>query len=260
MSKTAQFRFYEELNDFLPGRNRKKDFLYHFSGNPSVKDAIESIGVPHIEVDLILVNGEPVPFSYHLHEDDRVSVYPVFESFDISRINRLRNKPLRNPRFILDVHLGKLARYLRMTGFDTLYDKFYSDSEIVRISTGESRIILTRDKGLLKHKAISHGYWIRSQDPVEQFREVIRRFDLDSRFHPFHRCIICNGLITKKPKEEIMDTLKPRTRQYYNEFYQCNNCSKIYWKGSHYHRMQEFIDTIGLGAVDQDGKPKEPDG
>ncbi len=242
--KTASFRFYEELNDFLPEQKRKKNFSYRFSGSPSVKDAIEAIGIPHSEVDLILINGESVTFSHHLSEKDSVSVYPVFESLDISPVNRLRENPLRDTRFILDVHLGKLAKYLRMAGFDTLYERHYSDSEIVDISRNEKRIILTRDVGILKYKRVTHGYWIRSQNPVEQFREVIRHFDLYNQFQPFQRCMHCNGVIEKAPKSQVTQHLKPKTRQYYNDFYRCTRCNKIYWKGSHVKRMQELMNSI----------------
>ena len=242
--KTASFRFYEELNDFLPEQKRKKSFLYRFSGSPSVKDAIEAIGIPHSEVDLILINGESVTFNHRLSEKDNVSVYPIFESFDISPVNKLRVTPLRDTRFILDVHLGKLAKYLRMAGFDTLYERNYSDSEIVAIARNEKRIILTRDVGILKHKSVTHGYWIRSQDPVEQFREVIRRFDLFNYFQPFQRCMHCNGLIEKASKNQVLHHLKPKTRQYYNVFYQCTRCNKVYWKGSHVKRMQELINSM----------------
>lgn len=242
--KTASFRFYEELNDFLPEQKRKKSFLYRFSGSPSVKDAIEAIGIPHSEVDLILINGESVSFNHRLSEKDNVSVYPIFESFDISPVNKLRVTPLRDTRFILDVHLGKLAKYLRMAGFDTLYERNYSDSEIVAIACNEKRIILTRDVGILKHKSVTHGYWIRSQDPVEQFREVIRRFDLFNHFQPFQRCMHCNGLIEKASKNQVLHHLKPKTRQYYNVFYQCTRCNKVYWKGSHVKRMQELINSM----------------
>ena len=242
--KTVTFRFYEELNDFLPSGKRKKNFEYQFSGSPTVKDAIEAIGIPHIEVDLILVNGESVSFSHQLSGNENISVYPVFESLDISPINRLREQPLRVTRFILDVHLGKLAKYLRMTGFDTLYEKDYSDADIVKISIEGKRIILTRDLGILKHKTITHGYWIRSQDPFEQIREVVRRFDLVDHFNPFHRCMNCNGLIKEVPKDQVLKELQPNTRQYYSDFYQCIKCNNIYWKGSHYNRMMKFIDVI----------------
>jgi len=245
MSRSASFRFYEELNDFLPESKRKVSFPYEFEGRPSVKDAIEAIGVPHTEVDLILVNGVSVDFSYNLVNGDAVSVYPVFESLDISNVTHLREKPLREPRFILDVHLGKLSKFLRMLGFDTLYENDYDDPDIVRIAADKKRIILTRDVGLLKNGAVTHGCWIRSTGTFEQLREVITRFDLLGVIDPFSRCMECNGLIEAVSKEEILDRLKPNTRRYFDEFYRCSSCGKIYWKGSHYERMKEFVEGLG---------------
>ena len=177
----AWFRFYEELNDFLPTDKRKIAFPYKFSGSPSVKDVIEAIGVPHTEVDLILVNGNSVKFCHKLSHGDHISVYPVFENLDISHVSRLRPKPLRKTRFIVDVHLGRLSRLLRMLGFDTLYKNNYKNEEIITEALTQKRIILTRDQGLLKNRSITHGYLIRGTDPHEQAREVICRFDLYSQ-------------------------------------------------------------------------------
>jgi len=184
----AWFRFYEELNDFLPADKRKIAFPYKLSSSPSVKDVIEAIGVPHTEVDLILVNGNSVKFDHILSHGDHISVYPVFENLDISHVTRLRPKPLRKTRFIVDVHLGRLSRLLRMLGFDTLYKNNYKNEEIITEALTQKRIILTRDPGLLKNKSITHGYLIRGTDPHEQAREVIRRFDLSSQAKPFIRC------------------------------------------------------------------------
>jgi len=236
MSHTAQFRFYAELNDLLPPDKRKRAFPFRFSGRPSVKDAIEALGVPHTEVDLILVNGSSVGFDRHLQHGDRVSVYPVFESLDISPVVRLREVPLRDTAFIVDVHLGKLARLLRTLGFDALYRHDYRDSEIVRIAAKEHRIILTRDRGLLKHKSVTHGYWVRSTKPVEQAREVLRRFDLFSQVKPLTRCIPCNGIIERIDKKAVVSQLPPRTASRCDEFYHCLDCGQIYWPGSHYDR------------------------
>ena len=240
----AQFRFYEELNDFLSRNKKKKTFDYSFKGKPSVKDAIEAQGIPHTEVDLITVNGISVGFDYLLITGDNVSVYPMFESFDISPIIKLREKPLRNTMFVLDVHLGKLARILRMLGFNTLYQNNYSDAEIIEIGSVEKRIILTRDKGILKNKAVTHGYWIRSIKPVDQAREVLKRFDLSIQIKPFQRYIECNGLIIKNPKNEILTRLPMMAVKHFDEFSRCENCHKIYWKGSHYDRMKEKINFI----------------
>ena len=242
MLKSAKFRFYEELNDFLPENKRKKDFIYEFSGKPSIKDAIEALGVPHTEVDLILINHNSVTFSAHLQEGDQVSVYPVFESLNIKNITRLREKPLRRICFILDINLGKLARYLRMFGLDALYNNSFSDNDIIKLAIQEKRIILTRDTGLLKNKKVTHGYWIRSQNPREQIREVIKYFHLESNIIPFSRCIVCNGVIKLIRREYISSKIPFNTGKYYNKFYQCVKCKKVYWHGSHYNRMKKFVE------------------
>jgi len=244
MPKRAEFRFYEELNDFLPPVKRKTWFIYEFEGKPAVKDAVEAIGVPHTEVDLILVNGESVDFSHHLADGGRVSVYPVFESLDITNATKLRKAPLREPAFILDVHLGKLAKYLRLFGFDTLYDNERDDSEIIRAAVRENRIILTRDVGILKNGSVTHGYWVRSKNTKEQLREVMERFDLKGSVSPFSRCMKCNGRIEQVTRESVEDLLEPKTLTFFNEFFRCISCGNIYWKGSHYEKMRAFVESF----------------
>lgn len=213
--KVAYFRFYAELNDFLPPEKRQTSFPYAFAGKPAVKDSIEAIGAPHTEVDLIITNGKAVGFDYHLRDRDRVSVYPVFERLDITPLLRLREKPLRKTKFILDVHLGKLARYLRMLGFDTFYRNDYEDAQIVRISVADRRIILTRDQGLLKNGAVTHGTWLRSTSPRTQVREVLQRFDLFAQIKPFARCMVCNGKIERVDKEAVASRLPAESASYY---------------------------------------------
>jgi uncharacterized protein with PIN domain len=242
--KEAYFRFYEELNDFLPVNRKKVSFPYSFRGTPSVKDTIEAIGIPHVEVDLILVNGISVGFDYALQNNDYVSVYPVFETLNISNVSHLRERPLREMRFILDVHLGKLAKYLRMLGFDTLYRNDYEDREIIRISFDEHRVILTRDLGLLKVKIVTHGYFVRSQHPKVQVAEVLKHFDLFSAVKPFRRCIKCNEELGMVLKDKIIHQLEPLTRQYFTDFFKCTGCGTIYWKGSHFERMKQFVGSI----------------
>jgi len=241
MSHTAEFRFYEELNDFLPPDKRKQSFAYTFNGHPAVKDSIEALGVPHSEVELIVVNSQSVGFSYQLQNNDRVAVYPVFESLDITPLVRLRESPLRDPCFILDVHLGKLARLLRMLGFDALYRNDYDDQEIIAIAVREKRIILTRDLGLLKNGAVTHGYRVRSTNPEEQIREIVNRLQLHTAIRLFSRCMNCNGLVQPVEKKVIEDRLPPRTARFYQQFFQCSQCNNIYWQGSHYFKMLEKI-------------------
>ncbi|NBF40847.1 MAG: twitching motility protein PilT [Spirochaetes bacterium] len=243
----ATIRLYEELNRFTSRGEESEDREYRtqFIGNPGVKDLIESLGVPHTEVDMILVGGESVGFYYRVQDGDRIAVYPVFESFDVGEVSRVRTTPLREPRFILDVHLGKLARLMRMLGFDTLYNNSWDDPEIVQRGLAENRIILTRDAGILKRREVTHGYLVRSDDPLEQAAAVLRRFDhLSARIEPFHRCMACNGLIEPVSREEVEDDLLPGTRQNYDEFYRCRGCARVYWRGSHYEAMREKIETL----------------
>jgi len=242
--RKATFRFYEELNDFLPDRWKKTSFEFGFSGRPSIKDTIEAIGIPHTEIDLILVNGRSVDFGYQLMGDERVAVYPVFERFDISPVTRLRARPLRNVRFVLDVHLGKLARYLRMLGFDTVYQTEYDDETIIEISQRERRCILTRDLGLLKHGSVTHGYWLRETDPFGQLREVVKAFDLKDRFSPFTRCMTCNGEIVPVEKDRIVTRVSDRIYASYDTFTVCRNCDKVFWAGSHYEHMKTLIERV----------------
>jgi uncharacterized protein with PIN domain len=233
------------LNDFLAPALRKRTFDYRFNGTPSVKDAIEAIGVPHTEVDLILIDGESVDFARRLTGGERVAVYPVFERLDITTATRLRTRPLRQTRFVLDVHLGKLARYLRLFGFDTSYRNDYDDAAIIGISLAEARIILTRDKGLLKHGAVTHGYWVRATAPRRQLGEIIRVFDLGrGAAEPFTRCMLCNGELERVAKDAVIDQLPPKVRTYFDEFAQCRQCAHVYWPGSHYQRLRAMVDML----------------
>lgn len=241
----VKIRFYEELNDFLPKSYRKKWLIYEFTWKDTVRNALESFGVPHTEVDLVLVNGQSVTFDEELKDGDTVSVYPVFESIDISEITKLRQGPLRKTAFILDVHLGKLTGYLRMLGFDCLYRNNLEDDEIIRLASEQQRIILTRDKGILRNKKVTHGYYLRSDVPKEQVIEIIRRFDLKSQIKPFTRCMNCNGLLERVSKEEVSSMLQENTRKYYHEFYRCASCGNIYWKGGHYQKMAQWVEELG---------------
>ena len=176
----AEFRFYEELNDFLPAARRRRAFEWAFRGTPSVKDTIEAIGVPHTEVDLVIVDGRSVGFGEKLYGGERVAVYPVFEAIDISPLVRLRPAPLRVTRFVADVHLGTLARHLRLLGFDTVWRNDLEDDTIISLATEERRIILTRDKGILKDGRVTHGYWLRATEPLAQVEEVVCALQLDA--------------------------------------------------------------------------------
>ncbi len=238
------FRFYGELNDFLANNRKQTEIVYEYKEPSSIKDIIESLGVPHTEIDLIIVNGDSVDFEYLPNNEDRVSVYPLFNSIDISSVSLVRPKALTEPKFVLDVHLGKLVSFLRMLGIDVLYPEDYADETLAKISSAEDRILLTRDRGLLKRGIVKYGYCVRETDPEKQFLEIVRRFNLKAVSAIFQRCLSCNGRLNSVDKEQILDQLQPKTVQHYEEFFQCQDCQKIFWKGSHYQHMQQFITDL----------------
>jgi len=240
----AHFRFYAELNDFLPLEKRQVSFPYAFSAHQTVKDLIEAQGIPHGEVDVILVNGQSVDFSARLKEGAQVSVYPVFESMDIKNLVRLRPEPLRDIKFLLDVPLGRLASHLRLFGFDTLWRRDYKDEELVRMASDERRVLLTRDRRLLMRKQVTHGYFVRDIRPSRQLLEVLRRFDLARLIAPFQRCLRCNGRLLSVDKKAVDTLLEPKTRIYYHEFSKCESCGRVYWKGSHFEKIQKFVTAM----------------
>ncbi len=252
---TATVRMYAELNDFLPSERRKRAFRYDFHGHPAVKDAIEALGVPHTAVDLVLVDGTSVGFDYQLRDGDRVAVYPVFETLDITPLVRLRPAPLREPRFILDVHLGALARLLRLMGFDAVYENDLDDPKIVARSLNEHRIILTRDRGLLKRGEVTHGYWVRSTEPIVQAREVVARFDLARQVRPFTRCLVCSGILREVDPESVAGAVPPRVADAHDRFWRCDRCGKRYWRGSHTRRLRAKLEAVlGEGRSEVDSQ------
>jgi uncharacterized protein with PIN domain len=244
LSQTAFFRFFQSLNDFLPRALQEKQIDYAFEGTPAIKDAIEAIGIPHTEVDIVIVNNAAVNFTYKLYGNDIVQVYPANANVVVSKEYSLIpdvNFPLA---FIADVHLGKLTKTLRILGFDTLFNNQFSDTTIAEIAEKEQRIILTRDVGLLKRKSIKWGYWLRSQVLRLQLKEVINRYNLLPKILLFTRCLSCNGKIEEVSKEMVKDQIPPNTVLYFEEFYQCTCCKKIYWKGSHYENMLDMVKSI----------------
>ncbi len=240
----ATFRFYAELNDFLPPERRGAEIPYGFMVAPTAKDAIEALGVPHVEVDLIVVDGTSVGFEHRLSHGERICVYPVFESLDIGPVSKLRPIPLRQTRFVADVHLRRLARYLRLLGLDTLHSPELDDPELVEISVRDRRILLTRDRQLLKHGRLTHGYWVRSTVPVEQAAEVVRRFDVAERVEPFTRCPACNGLLRPVEKRAVADDIPAKTARWLDDYVQCTDCGKLFWQGTHHQRLLGLIERI----------------
>ena len=247
----ATFRFYEELNDFLPPERRKRDFGVEVDRARSVKDAIESVGVPHPEVDLVIVDGESVGFGHLLHGGERVAVYPMFERLDVSPLQRLRPRPLRDPRFIAAAQLGKLARHLRMAGFDVLHDAGAAGETIVRCAATSRRTILTRDKGLLRMRDVERGYFVRSDAADVQLGEVVAALQLEGAMRPFTRCRECNDLLEDLSREALPATVPAAIRTLYDAFKRCPRCGRTYWPGSHYARMSGLLE-LARGSAGQE--------
>ena len=230
---TAYFDFTESLNYFLPRLQRNENIPLAFQGRQSLKHLIESLGVPHTEAGSVLVNGESRELSHIPRDGDRIEVRSEAAP------------PPIEPRFILDGHLGRLNAYLRMLGFDCLYQNDYDDKDLAKLIQHEERILLTRDRRLLMRKVVKYGYCPRSLDPTVQLTEIAQRFDLAGKIVPFHRCLRCNHLLEPVSKEAILERLEPLTKKHFDDFRICPACKQIYWKGSHYERMQKLI----AGAV-----------
>jgi uncharacterized protein with PIN domain len=258
--REVEIRFYAELNDFLPEDRRQRAFRHVFSGTPSVKDTIEAIGVPHTEVDVILVDGLSVDFAHLLRGGERVAVYPVFERFDMSRVTRLRPAPLRVTRFVADVHLGTLARNLRLLGFDTVWGRALDDEAIISIASGQGRIILTRDKGILKNGRVTHGYWLRATDPEQQLEEVVRALDLAGDIDAYSRCMECNGELEAIGRLEAARTVPLQVFLAFREFKRCMACGRTYWRGSHLKRLDRIVEAArGARPGQGRGQSKVPE-
>ncbi|OHC63825.1 MAG: twitching motility protein PilT [Rhodocyclales bacterium GWA2_65_20] len=240
---TATFRFYEELNDFLPPERRRREFSAPCARAATTKHMIEALGVPHTEVELILVNGESAGFERLLHDGDRVAVYPRFEALDITPLLRVREWPLRVTRFVADAHLGGLARLLRMAGFDTLYRNDFDDSEIADTAMREGRIVLTRDRELLKQRGITHGCYVHALKPAQQFGEIVERLDLARSLRPFTLCMDCNAPLRAVAKADVLERLPPAVQANYESFTTCDVCGRIFWQGSHWQRLRTLVDA-----------------
>jgi len=231
-----------DLDFFLGPRTRGGQVERRLSEKTSVKDVIESCGIPHPEVDLILVNGKAVNFAYAVTADAEIELYPPGIQYSDFREKRLQATIVTE--FVADGHLGKLVRDLRLLGIDVAYDRVAKDRQLVEIASRNNRALLTRDRRLLMHAAVQHGYYLRSQNSLEQTIEVLRRFDLGSILSPFSRCLRCNALLEPTEKEKVISQLEPLTKIYYEEFRRCTGCGQVYWLGSHFTKLQKRLEEI----------------
>jgi len=242
------FRFYGELNDFLPGRWQGKAFAYPYNGPQSVKHLMESIGVPHPEVELILASGTPVGFDHQPRDGERIAVYPAFHELPLDGLPALRPPPPDPIAFLTDNHLGRLTRYLRLLGFDAVYGGDWADDILAEQSHDENRVLLTRDRGLLKRALVGFGYCLRSTDSREQLFAVLRRYRLFDRVEPWRRCLRCNGWLQPVEKTAVLHLLEPKTRLYYDTFRQCDTCGQVYWEGSHVGELARLVEEVKMQA------------
>ena len=236
--KNARFHFDAEFRPLLPYDKRLDGFDLSFRGPQSVKHLIESLGVPHTEIGPLTANGESIGLDYIVHDGDQIEVRPVASEICPTE-----------PRFVLDGHLGRLNSHLRMLGLDCFYENHYDDDTLFRLSVDENRILLTRDRRLLMRKLMTQGYLVRSLDPAQQFHETVRRYGLQKWVRPFQRCIHCNHLLEPVAKEIILDRLEPLTKLYFDDFRICPACQQIYWKGSHFEKMQRLIADLDAGPA-----------
>lgn len=244
-------RFYKELNDFLPSVCRRLDFKSEFKGRESVKDKVEALGVPHTEVDVILVNGRSMGFDYILKNGDYVSVYPITKPLKMPGVTHLKCLPTGSPRFIADINIHDIAKTMRALGLDVFQDSTLSPQEIVDISIHEKRIILTTSRQLLKRKRVVHGIFIRQDNRESQIQKIVNCFSLKGLCKPFSRCLLCNTILDMVAKESVWERIPPKTRHRCNDFARCPSCDRLYWKGTHYRKIRDKVDRI-MGATSLD--------
>jgi len=245
-------RFYAELNDHLPRDKQYRRYAISLSAPRLLAEVIQQEGVPLAEIDVILVNGSSVGAECLLRDGDSLSAHPVFETFDVTPLIRLRARPLRQVKFVLDVHLGKLATFLRMLGFDAVYSNAFTDEQLVTRSCCEGRVLLSRDRRLIAREELTRGYLVRDEEPLRQLQEVVERFDLRGSFAPFTRCLPCNALLVPVDKREVFDRLPAHVRGSFQEFSLCPLCRRVYWQGSHYEKMRAFVERLRTGKAPSD--------
>ncbi|MFW5893551.1 MAG: Mut7-C RNAse domain-containing protein [Verrucomicrobiota bacterium] len=240
----AQLRIYGELKDFLSSNFLSAEYRVEFPEQRSVKDLIESEGIPHTEVGLILVNGESSGFNAPVGDGERVAVYPHFSNLPAERASAISRPPLPVLRFVADIHLGKLVRRLRLLGYDCAYGPGFEDEQLAERSAREERVLLTRDRGLLMRRIVVHGIFVHSDDVRQQLQQVVEKTGIDPARCSLSRCLECNGRLKRVDREQVRELVPTYTYETTDIFLQCQECGKPYWKGTHWPKLRGFIDEI----------------
>lgn len=236
MSSTAFFRFHGNLAAFLPLGRRGAAFAHTCARAATLKNAIEALGVPHTETARLLVNGEPATLDRIVREGDAVEVFPW-------------TVQAATLRFVADAHLGGLARFLRMLGYDTVHENALPDAQIRRLAHEERRIVLTRDRELLKCREIAFGCYVHELKAETQLREVAVRFDLAAGARPFTLCLRCNLPLEPADDAQVRAYALPAVVERYSVFLRCAGCARVFWEGSHFARMRAvLLDKVGVPA------------
>lgn len=244
---TVTLRFYAELNDFLAPARRQRDWTLDLAVLGPVRHLIETCGVPHTEVELIIRDGESIDLETSVEDGDRIAVYPMLETFDVRPLLRVRATPLRRLEFVADAHLGGLARRLRMLGFDTLWHNDLGDTELARLAGQEHRILLTRDRRLLMHRTVTHGCYLRAGTTRAQLADLVERLQLCAEIHPFSRCMVCNEPLLEVTPQTVWTRIPPKVQCTQQDFWTCAGCDRVYWKGSHWRAMSRQLAEICPG-------------
>jgi uncharacterized protein with PIN domain len=241
-------RVYEELNDYLPRERRKRDFLVPLAAGATVSDVLAGEGIPPDAVDLVLAAGRPVGLDHPLRDGERVAAYPVFEALDLGGVSPIPGRPLRHLSFFADEHLARLARHLRLAGFDTLLAPGIGDHALVARAEAEGRILLTRDRHLVNFLKPSRVFVPCSERPLEQFMEVVGRLQLEAAAAPFTRCLVCNTPLESCGRRACAGRVPETVLAEHDAFLRCAGCGRVYWPGSHYRRMRRILAAAGIEA------------
>jgi uncharacterized protein len=242
---TAVIRVAEPLRFLLSAGNRRGELTVPVDGVSSLVHIVESLGVPRTEIGELRVAGRQSPPQARPRPGDLIEVLPV-----------PRPQRVADPRFVLDVHLGTLARRMRLVGIDTGYRNDATDQELIAQATSQRRILLTQDRGLLRRRALPAGGYVRGSRPDEQLVDVLDRFD--PPLAPWNRCPACNAILEPVPKQQIEHLLQPGTRRCYEQFSRCPGCGRLYWPGAHAERLHAIVtrSTRRKGALFSFGTPR----